>query len=87
MTLQRKLTCLQIHLSKTAPKDTNVPGYQPPIPASEVTEEAGPDEEERAKARRRRNNRKKDGKEAGGNDEEKKETGEKPAAKQPQSEP
>ena len=49
MTLQRKLTCLQIHLTTTVPKDTTVPGYQPPIPESEVTEEAGPDEEERAK--------------------------------------
>ena len=59
ITLSRKLTCLQIHLSKTAPKDTSVSGYQPPIPESEVTEEAGPDEEERAKAKRKRNNRKK----------------------------
>ena len=82
MTLQRKLTCLQIHLSKTAPKDTGVPGYQPPIPASEVTEEAGPDEEERAKARRRRNNRKK-GDGEGKGDEEKKETGEKPDQSDP----
>merc|ERR1719188_1867849 len=52
ITLSRKLTCLQIHLSKTAPKDTSVSGYQEPIPESEVTEEAGPDEEERAKAKR-----------------------------------
>ena len=72
MTLKRKLTCLQIHLSKTPPKDTSVAGYQPPIPESEVTAEAGPDEEERARARRRRNNRKKGGK--GEGEEEKKES-------------
>lgn len=27
LTLQRKLTCLQIHLSKSAPKDTKIAGY------------------------------------------------------------
>lgn len=27
MTLKRKLTCLQIRLTKTKPKDTNIPGY------------------------------------------------------------
>ena len=76
MTLSRKLTCLQITLSTTQPKDIKVPGYQPPIPESEVTEEAGPDDEERVKSRRRRPNKKKGEKGDDANEEEKKESGE-----------
>ena len=72
MTLKRKLTCLQIHLTKTKPKDTNVAGYQEPIPESEVNADAGPDEEERAKQRRKRNKSKKGGKEGEDDEEEEK---------------
>ena len=53
MKVSRKLTCLQITLSKSAPADTSVPGYQPPIPESEVNPEAGPeDDNPRVKSRR-----------------------------------
>lgn len=54
MTVSRKLTCLQITLTKTAPKDTKVPGYQPPIPESEVNPDAGPEDEGRRTDRRNR---------------------------------
>ena len=75
MTLKRKLTCLQIHLTKTKPKDSSVPGYQEPIPESEVNADAGPDEEERQRQRRRRNKSKKGGKDGEDDaEEEKKET-------------
>lgn len=53
MTVSRKLTCLQITLSKTAPKNTKVPGYQEPIPASEVNPEAGPEDDGRQNNARR----------------------------------
>ena len=52
MTVSRKLTCLQIVLSKKAPADTGVPGYQEPIPDSEVNPDAGPEDDGR-----RNNNR------------------------------
>ena len=54
MTVSRKLTCLQITLSKTAPKDTKIPGYQQPIPESEVNPDAGPEDEGRRTDRRNR---------------------------------
>ena len=47
MTVSRKLTCLQIVLSKKAPADTSVPGYQEPIPESEVNPDAGPEDDAR----------------------------------------
>ena len=47
MVVSRKLTCLQIVLSKNAPKKTNVPGYQEPIHASEVNPDAGPEDDAR----------------------------------------
>ena len=53
MTVSRKLTCLQIVLSKTAPSDKTVPGYQEPIPASEVNPEAGPEDDGRRQNARR----------------------------------
>lgn len=52
MTVSRKLTCLQITLSKKAPADTSVAGYQEPIPESEVNAEAGPEDDGRRNARR-----------------------------------
>jgi DNA-binding protein len=79
MTVSRKLTCLQIVLSKKAPTDKSIAGYQEPIPASEVNPDAGPEEDARRRQNPRRGNR--DGKrpnttrpdgEAG--EEEKKET-------------
>lgn len=54
MTVSRKLTCLQITLTKTAPADTKVAGYQEPIPESEVNPEAGPEDESRKQDGRRR---------------------------------
>ena len=57
MTVSRKLTCLQITLSKTAPKDTTVAGYQPPIPESEVNPDAGPEDESRRQDGRRNRRR------------------------------
>lgn len=54
LTVSRKLTCLQITLSKTAPKNTKVAGYQPPIPESEVNPDAGPEDEGRRQDGRRR---------------------------------
>ena len=58
MTVSRKLTCLQITLSKSAPKDhATIPGYQPPIPESEVNPDAGPEDESRRQDGRRRTRR------------------------------
>ena len=53
MTVSRKLTCLQIILSKKAPADKTVPGYQEPIPDSEVHPEAGPEDDARRQNPRR----------------------------------
>ena len=53
MTVSRKLTCLQIILSKKAPKDKSAPGYQEPIPESEVHPEAGPEDDARRQNPRR----------------------------------
>ena len=53
MTVSRKLTCLQIVLSKKAPSDTDAPGYQEPIPASEVNPDAGPEDDGRRQNPRR----------------------------------
>ena len=53
MKVSRKLTCLQIVLSKTAPKNKNVPGYQEPIPESEVNPDAGPEDDGRRQNNRR----------------------------------
>ncbi len=47
MTVSRKLTCLQIVLSKRPPADIHVPGYQEPIPSSEVNPDAGPEDDGR----------------------------------------
>ena len=52
MKVSRKLTCLQIVLSKKAPADTSVPGYQEPIPESEVNPDAGPEDDGRRQNRR-----------------------------------
>lgn len=46
MTVSRKLTCLQIILSKKQ-LDKNLPGYQEPIPDSEVNPDAGPEDDGR----------------------------------------
>ena len=53
MKVSRKLTCLQIVLSKKAPKNKNVPGYQEPIPESEVNPDAGPEDDGRRQNNRR----------------------------------
>ena len=53
MTVSRKLTCLQIVLSKKAPANKNVAGYQEPIPASEVNPDAGPEDDGRRQNQRR----------------------------------
>ena len=59
MTVQRKLTCFQIVLTKTAPKDTKAAGYQAPIDKSEIGENCGPDDlNDVPNDRRRRRNRK-----------------------------
>jgi len=58
MTVSRKLTCLQITLTKTAPKDAaKIAGYQPPIPESEVNPDAGPEDESRRQNDRRNRRR------------------------------
>ena len=44
MTIQRKLTCLKIVLSLAPPKNIELPGYQAPIPESEVGPNEGPDD-------------------------------------------
>lgn len=71
MTVSRKLTCLQIVLTKKAPKNKNIPGYQEPIPDSEVNPEAGPEDDGRRQANRRGgrkpNAAKADGETAGNN--------------------
>ena len=79
MTVSRKLTCLQIVLSKRAPSNTNQAGYQEPIPASEVNPDAGPEDDGRRQNPRRgggdRNRRPRtarDEGEDGGQEEEKK---------------
>jgi ribonucleases P/MRP protein subunit RPP25 len=96
MTVSRKLTCLQITLSKTAPKDTSVAGYQPPIPESEVNPDAGPEDESRKQDNRRRRRARsatkgdKDGEKPSGTDEAKPKaaaetpSGETPAGDKPQ---
>jgi len=53
MIVSRKLTCLQIVLSKNAPKDASIAGYQEPIPDSEVNPEAGPEDDARRQNPRR----------------------------------
>lgn len=52
--VSRKLTCLQITLSKTAPKNIDIAGYQPPIPESEVNPDAGPEDDGRRQNRHRK---------------------------------
>jgi len=64
MTVQRKLTCLQITLQKEAPK-TPHHGYQEPIPESEVGPDAGPEDDARRPQPR---NRKRDTRSARPND-------------------
>lgn len=60
MTVERKLTCLQIVLSLQAPKNFNVAGYQAPIPLSEVTADQGPDDLDQVNNQRRQRKEKKD---------------------------
>ena len=53
MTVSRKLTCLQIVLTKKAPANKSVAGYQEPIPDSEVNPDAGPEDDGRRQNQRR----------------------------------
>lgn len=64
--LERKVTCFRVHLSlkETTSARSSEPGYQAPMPASEVVPENGPEEVESSNRRNRSR------KEKGGDDDD-----------------